>query len=156
VTDTSRPVLRFDLAAFQKICEDLAAALRGTTTMTRADFVLVPDPVGDEMTDTTDDLFATSIRKSADAAASWLKLADELGAVIERYRSLHKLTVISPIDGDPDQPRLLRSTHVKLDMTEHLTRLERAQVGALGYAGAWEMLSDEWQLALENAQDEGE
>jgi hypothetical protein len=168
VTGTSRPA--FDLPAFQRACTSLADALRSTKIRTLADFALVPDPaVGGnvnhplvdpapaDVDDRVDvNRWISAIRKANDAADEYAALAFELGDLIARYRLLRSRQVPSPENLEPTSPTLLDSSIVKLDMTEHLTRLERFQVAAMGYAGAWEMLSDEWQLALENAQDEGE
>lgn len=147
-----RPIAvpRFDTASIERFVAGVAASLKKART--RTDYVLVPNPaVGGTMQDTDRvdvDRFIDAQRKARDNSDGYEAIAHELVDLITRYRGLMGRQVTSPVDGELEAPAPLRSSIVKLDMTDHLCRLERFQVAVMGYAGAWSLKADEWNATL--------
>lgn len=145
---------RLDPAAVDRFVAGVAAAVQKAGISVKLALAQQP-AVGGTMQDPTTpahpdepavdvNWWITGIRKANDTADEYMALAIELGDLIGRYRALKSRQVESPEDGDPIAPSLLRSSMVKLDATEHLVRLERAQVAFMGYAGAWQLQAGAW------------
>lgn len=102
------------------------------------------------------DAWLVAIAKARSAADEYQAIAVELTDLVGRARGLKVRQVTSPEDYELTSPALLGSSLVKLDMAEHLCRLERFQVAAMGYAGAWTLLADSWENELVKASAYGE